>query len=142
MDNLGSCDEWVGAKTRKNYGTRRYKGKLWRAHRAAWDEQVGPIPDGLWVLHRCDNPPCIRVSHLYLGTAKDNRADCVQKRREGHAGGRPSKLTAVQVVAIRARYIKGQRPNQYDLAAEYGVSQARINTIVNPKLRKTVLRRR
>lgn len=138
MADPGSCEEWPGCKTRKNYGTRRYKGRLWRAHRAAWDELVGPIPDGMWVLHRCDNPPCIRISHLFLGTAKDNKDDCVRKGREGRAGGRPpNRLTTAQVAEIRSRYVRGRHPWQAELAAEYGVSQTYISNLINLKLRKT-----
>ncbi len=51
------------------------------AHRFSWTLANGPIPDGLFVLHRCDNPPCVRPDHLFLGTQLDNRRDCVQKIR-------------------------------------------------------------
>jgi hypothetical protein len=101
------------------------------AHRVSWELHYGAIPKGMLVLHRCDNPPCTRVDHLFLGTHKVNRDDCVRKGRVGHAGGAPSKLTAAQVAEIRTRYVKRQHPNQYELASEYGVSQACINNIVH-----------
>src|SRR6266545_2403863 len=55
------CKEWTGARSEKGYGVRRYKGKARRVHRVAWEEQNGSIPDGMLVLHHCDNPPCYEI---------------------------------------------------------------------------------
>lgn len=104
-------------------------------HRVAWESANGPIPGGLRVLHRCDNPPCCNPAHLFLGTAAENADDMVQKGRQHHPIGElhPShKLTAQQVVAIRQRYAAGEQ--QIDLAAEYGVAFQTVSMIV---LRKT-----
>jgi len=57
------------------------------AHRLAWEEAKGPIPDGLFVLHRCDVRGCINVDHLFLGTAKDNTHDMMAKGRARFVGG-------------------------------------------------------
>jgi hypothetical protein len=74
------CWEWT---TRGPGGYGRFKagGKNLLAHRVSWEINVGPIPDGLLVLHRCDNPPCIRPSHLFVGTQKDNLRDMQAKGR-------------------------------------------------------------
>lgn len=75
------CLEWQASRNRKGYGQVRYDGKNDGAHRVAWVLEHGPIPDGLYILHRCDNPPCVAVEHLFLGTAADNMADKMAKGR-------------------------------------------------------------
>lgn len=70
---------------RHGYGRAMRGGVTWTSHRHAWTQANGAIPDGLWVLHHCDNRACINVEHLFLGTARDNIADMVAKGR--HASG-------------------------------------------------------
>jgi hypothetical protein len=60
---------------------RWFRGKLWRAHRAAWVEAHGDIPEGMFVLHQCDNRACVNVAHLFLGTHQDNMDDRESKGR-------------------------------------------------------------
>lgn len=79
--DLSPCVEWEGARHPQGYGRTWVDGKSRRAHRVAWEETNGPIPEGMWVLHKCDNPPCVNIDHLFLGTAKDNAQDTVQKGR-------------------------------------------------------------
>ena len=73
-----SCIEWEGAK-HNGYGIKykRVKGKVKKvkAHRYVWEQANGPIPDGMMILHHCDNRPCVNLDHLYLGTAQDNGRD-------------------------------------------------------------------
>jgi hypothetical protein len=79
------CHEWVGANdgSRARYGRLSDgHGKLLYVHRVAWAVVNGPILDGLQVLHKCDNPPCINVEHLFLGTNADNVRDKVSKGRQ------------------------------------------------------------
>src|SRR5205814_1663907 len=61
------CWEWLGARGKQGYGTFGCYGRTMRAHRLAWLFCKGPIPAGLCVLHRCDNPPCCNPGHLFLG---------------------------------------------------------------------------
>ncbi len=79
---LGRCWVWIGAYYPGGYG-KTYRGrKAVLAHRVAW----GDVPTGLCVLHHCDNPPCVRRSHLFRGTRADNSADMVAKGRQGGMG--------------------------------------------------------
>ena len=76
------CWEWVGSKRRYGYGQVYYKGKPGvKAHKVAWELTYGPIPKGLCVLHKCDNPSCINPGHLLLGTQLDNIKDMTVKGR-------------------------------------------------------------
>lgn len=104
------------------------------AHRAAWTITKGPIEDGMYVLHKCDNRRCVNPNHLFIGTAFDNVRDMVRKgrHRNGNARGEEignSKLTQNQVAEIINRYT-GKHGEQSALAREYGVSQAEIWRIV------------
>ena len=123
------CIEYNGYRMPQGYGRRRYKGRMTLAHRVAWMESRGDIPDGLCVLHKCDNPPCINPDHLFLGTHNDNMYDMARKERHGNC-----KLTREQVAEIRKRYAEGGI-NQYQLADMYGVHQSKISDIVNYKAR-------
>ncbi len=78
-----SCWEWHGAGSRgvHPYGTFGVQGATVRAHRFSWELHAGKIPEGIYVLHRCDNPRCIRPDHLFLGTQADNVADMIAKGR-------------------------------------------------------------
>lgn len=80
------CNEFPRVRG-DGYGVRYYKGKSWAAHRAEWDEKVGPIPEGIFVLHHCDNKPCREIKHLFLGTHQDNMDDKVRKGRQSQGIG-------------------------------------------------------
>jgi len=73
------CMEWNGYCER--YGVLAVDGKTVKAHRFAWETFYGPIPAGMMVLHKCDNPPCCNPDHLFLGTQKDNMRDAKAKGR-------------------------------------------------------------
>lgn len=87
VDTSGSCWVWTGACNRKGYGEYHFNGKARRAHRVSWELTYGPIPEGLIVCHRCDNPSCVRPDHLFLGTHSDNAIDRERKGRGGSARG-------------------------------------------------------
>lgn len=102
--NPDDCWIWTGQTDDWGYGVLRMVKKD-KAHRVAWRLTFGEIPPGLSVLHRCDNPPCVNPSHLWLGTAKDNARDREAKKRHVPARGEScgaSKLTENAVFAIRA----------------------------------------
>lgn len=81
-----SCWLWSGATGRGDYGHFIVKRKLIKAHRFSWELVNGKIPSGLHCLHHCDNPPCVRPDHLFLGTDLDNARDAINK---GRPWGRP-----------------------------------------------------
>lgn len=130
------CWEWLAFKNPKGYGmVKDADGDSRPAHRVAYRLAVGPIPDKMHVLHRCDNPSCVNPSHLFLGTNFDNVADRVAKGRSGALRGEGSpvsKLTADQVSDIRARY-GGKRGEIIALATEFGVDRTNIAYILKRK---------
>ena len=81
------CLEWTGYTDPNGYGQIRVDGRNPLTHRLAWELAHGPIPDGLNILHHCDNPPCCDAidteHHLFLGTQADNLADMAAKGRHG-----------------------------------------------------------
>lgn len=83
------CIEWIGYRNAKGYGRVTYKGRRELVHRAVWLNEKGAIPAGICVCHRCDNPPCCNIAHLFLGTVADNNKDRARKgRSRSHRLGR------------------------------------------------------
>jgi len=75
------CWHFCGTRNQFGYGRLTVGGRMQVVHRLSYELFVGPIPDGLSVLHRCDNPSCINPEHLWLGTYQDNSRDCWAKKR-------------------------------------------------------------
>ena len=130
-----NCWIWTAGRASFGYGKMSVRGRSERAHRIAWELHNGAIPHGKYVLHRCDNPACVRPDHLFLGTLRDNSQDMMEKGRakfgggiatQGERNGR-ARLTAAAVREIRAAY---PATRQVDLAERYGVSQVAISHIV------------
>lgn len=128
------CEEWTGAFAGSGYGTRWVAGRGHvSAHRYAWELAHGPIPDGLFVLHHCDNKRCVRVEHLFLGTPADNMHDMDRKGRrrvvstQGEARS-DHKLTEVQVREIRAMAAGGMSYRR--IALRYPVHASTVERIV------------
>lgn len=83
VDMGGACWRWMGARLPAGYGRLSFQRRSMYAHRVAYLLTYGVIPEGLCVLHRCDNPPCVRPDHLFLGTQTDNARDRERKNRGG-----------------------------------------------------------
>ena len=84
------CWPWTGCRTKRGYGRIAYQGGVENAHRLAWILSGGDDPSGLEVRHRCDNPPCVNVAHLQLGTHLENMQD-IWRRGRGNPGRMPGR---------------------------------------------------
>lgn len=128
------CIEWTAAKKSYGYGVFNRDGKhTILAHRMAWILEYGNLPDDSVIMHRCDNPGCVNVKHLMIGSHADNVADKIAKgrgndgMRHGHA-----KLTDDVIRQIRSLY-QAREANQYQLAKRFGISQSVISEVINRK---------
>lgn len=126
VKKTAQCWEWTGRVDRDGYG----EFYPVQAHRFSWQLHNGSIPDGMCVLHRCDNPPCTNPDHLFLGTVTDNNNDRIAKGRSlrGNNHGM-AKLADRQIREIRRRYREGGITQQR-LGDEYGVDQTNISLII------------
>jgi hypothetical protein len=133
INDEDSCWLWTGGKDKDGYGKVGFNKKHYRAHRIMYLLENGPIEEGNFVCHTCDNPSCVRPSHLWQGTILENNRDKESKGRgnkivgENHAN---SKLTDKEVVEIRDLYASGEY-RQWQLAEKFGITQANVCRIVN-----------
>lgn len=123
---LGRCWIWTGHCSPEGYG--RIQIDKWpvSTHRFSLELAQGfPIPDGLWALHHCDNPPCVRPDHLYAGTISENHRDMVGRDRHmwGLRNGN-AKLTTELVVQISIAYRGGE--SQRAIAERLGFDSGTI----------------
>lgn len=147
VEKTDSCWLWRGQLSSAGYGKIGSGGANSvniLSHRLSWEYANGSIPDGLCVLHKCDNPPCVNPDHLFLGTMTDNMADKVSKNRQqkGETSG-SNLLTDDQVRAIRHRYANRKLVNKRTakgdpdaitaIAADYGVHFVTIFDLVKRK---------
>lgn len=135
------CWLWTGSTDKDGYG------KFWptrdrsvAAHRYSWEAVNGPIPAGLYCLHRCDRPGCVRPDHLFVGTNRENQRDMTAKGR-GRTGerngmtGHPersgrARLTWEQVREIRAIFAQSDPPSHQSIADAYGISRPALRAII------------
>jgi hypothetical protein len=123
-----ACWNWKATITKHGYGHFRMNGEMVTSNRAAWTLVFGQIPDGLSVLHHCDNPRCVNPAHLFLGTNLDNSRDMVSKGRQHY------KLAVCDVCEIRKLANDGLGIRH--IARQYDVSATTVSRIVNNKRRK------
>jgi hypothetical protein len=123
-EEIGPCWMWKGSCNPRGYGaiiSSEHNEKL--AHRLSYVLNVGPIPEGLRVLHSCDNPPCVNPAHLRVGTQADNARDREIRSRVGN-----TRMTAELVLEMRRRYKAGE--NAPALAKAFGISEPSAYQIV------------
>lgn len=132
LDN--GCWEFTGYRSKKGYGEIKVDGRMEKTHRQAWLLTFGAIPLSLQVLHRCDNPPCINPSHLFLGTNKDNVADRVAKNRSGAPQGEQVWSAKLSADAVRTiRHLHGLGWSNRAITAVVPVNDRSISNIVTGK---------
>jgi hypothetical protein len=135
-----ACWEWQGGRYEAGYGRVRVNYLYLPAHRVAYAIAVSPPSPELMVCHTCDNPPCVRPGHLFLGTGADNTADAARKgRMKGQKGESHNKavLTDDLVLWIR-RESKAGRSYQ-SIADELGMSHATVSQAGNGRTWKHLL---
>jgi hypothetical protein len=134
--DVNACWPWtgclIGRYGRISTGTRDRNGRygVERAHRVSYEIHNGPIPPGLFVLHSCDNPPCVNPKHLHLGTNVDNMREAVERKRfplgEAKATAR---LSEQQVCEMRRRLHAGERVGA--VAGAYGVDRSTVRRVAS-----------
>jgi len=123
-DNDSGCIVWTGPTNRNGYGRVYWEDrkKQYAAHRAAWELAVGPIPDGMFICHSCDNPPCCNWGHLFVGDSKANTKDMIEKGRQYR------KLSDDEVREIRKIY-RTHSLSTKKIGKMFGVSSVLVNAI-------------
>lgn len=129
------CWLWLDAPGADGYGRLQVAGRAHKAHRISYQLHCGPIPEGMLVCHRCDNPLCVNPTHLFVGSNADNMKDMARKGRAkrmknplpGEANGR-ALLTEAQARELLALYAGGQM-RLADIARRFGISVAQAQKI-------------
>lgn len=131
-----NCWEWTRGLTHNGYGvfyTSSFGKKQFRAHRFCWEISFGKIPQGLLVCHTCDNPKCVRPSHLFLGTHSDNSKDMMRKGRSRSAGLKGEKSPYHKLNDEKVRKIREMHKNgvsQADIARIFCVNKTAVNKVI------------
>lgn len=130
-DDSTGCLLWIASRHPTGYGRFSMGHSRWqRAHRVAWRLVHGEIPSGLFVLHRCDNPSCVEIEHLFLGTQPENMADMRAKGR--HVRGEKvggALLTEEQVLTARREFARGGT-TKAALARSLGVHRVTVSDLI------------
>lgn len=114
------CWVWRGARKNNGYGNVTVARKQMGAHRRAYELFCGPIPVGFDVCHTCDNRWCVNPDHLWVGTRKQNMADCMLKGRTD--GGHRKHLKEYQVQLVRQMLESGIPPRRVSSTTKIGYS--------------------
>ena len=119
------CWIWTAFRNADGYGKIAFRGRADAAHRVAWTITNGEIPHGMVIRHKCDNPSCVNINHLEIGTHADNARDRSSRNRS---------RTKIPISSVEK--IRKSTGNCRDIGGEYGVSAAMVSLIRNNKRRK------
>lgn len=125
IDETTKCWNWIARKTRAGYGQFNFNGATYQAPRVAWILYVGEIPEGLWILHRCDNPARVNPDHLFLGTQDDNMKDMAKKGR----GTRGEKAYTCKLNVDIVKEIRNSKESTRYLSNQYGITMTTVYQI-------------
>ncbi len=133
VEKTSRCWNWIAATNGVGYGVIS-AGAMRLAHRIAWTMKNGAIPRGMFVLHRCDNPRCVRPSHLFLGTQADNMRDMREKGRHGyrsHSGDENGRAKLNRSRVERMRRVRAKTGASYSkLGRMFGIDTSTAHRAV------------
>lgn len=140
----GDCIEWIGLKDKDGYGKIKINKKNLRVHRVIYEDKFGKIKNNFLVCHTCDNPSCVNINHLFLGTVKDNTQDMLEKGRgfvqkQFGENNNQAKLTKSKVIRILEYADIGIK--QKEIASMFNISPVTVSNIIKNKSWKHIERR-
>lgn len=127
VEKSEDCWLWTGSRNSKGYGKFENKGRNWMAHRWSYEHYTGPIPSGLFVLHRCDVKNCVNPEHLFVGTHRANMADMTAKGRQA----RGERMGSAKLTDDLVREIGASSDPVEVLCDRYGVTEMAMRAVVN-----------
>lgn len=126
------CWLWIANKSNRNYGMFAINNKKVSAHRYSYKYHYGSIPNGLYICHKCDNPPCVNPKHLYAGTQSDNLKDAANKNRRVYTSRQGSKNNLSKLKEIDVLKIRSLSKNKTykEIANMFNVDPTNIGYII------------
>lgn len=125
VSKTDGCWNWTATRSKSGtgYGQISVNDRLTAAHRVSWELHFGPVPDGLFVLHRCDNKACVNPAHLFLGNNSDNLIDAARKS----SLGRNQRLSPASVEQIRRLRREGMTSRE--IASMFGITEGHARKV-------------